>query len=186
MPIEDDDVDYQQRMSEVRKNKGIIIKTTYDDDGKPIRSEAVRDADHKDKQVEPPKSIRGKLKDVGGKFSKALKKKEMTEAEIDESIRITNKKATLQKAKRRLADERRETIRSNINTFGQFVRTDLPKGKKNGGGGGSFGMNDWFGMQDSGKKPINNNFNYYDWTFGGMNRKPSKSGKDWAKDFYGI
>lgn len=168
----------------VRKPTGVTIKTEYDDDGKPVRVSRLEDSPKEaPRSVESPKGVGSRLRGVGSKLSKALAKKEMSEAEIDAAIRITNKKASLQRAKRRLSDERRETVRSNINTFGQFVRDELPKGKKNNGSGDS--GYDFFGM---GGRPSGRGggFDFNEWMQGGSRKKALKSGNDILKDYYGM
>lgn len=187
MPIDEDDADYKERMAEARKHKGLIIKTSYDDKGKPISSE-VLNSGRKD-----GRSITNKIKAIGSRLAVATKGRQLTEEELDRQIRITEKKAQLAKAKRNLADHRREHIRSTIQTFGQFMATDLPgygKGSKRGGGSSSY--NDSFftanGMDKDGG--INPNFDYADWTFGRSNsagkKKAKRTGNDILKDYYGM
>lgn len=172
-----------RRIAEARKNKGVTIKTEYDGEGKAVRSSRA-DAPPSDSNVSS-RSMRDRLKGVGAKMSKALAKKEMTEAEIDAAIRITNKKATLAKARGKLHAARSERVNAALGSFGSFMGgpTNPTRGKKNNGGGGS--GYDYFGMQDAGKSSINNNFSFYDWTYGGP-RKQVKSGNDILKDYYGM
>lgn len=163
--------EYQERMAEARKKPGIVIRSTYDEEGKLVRSEEFK----AEKAVPAPK---GRL----SRIRERLTPKKLTEEELEKKLRIERKRTELLNLKKKQAEARRERTRAAFQTFDQFMAKDLPgttKGKKQPSGGG---LSEFYGMKSMGPG-IKQDFDYASFMMG-TGRKSAKS--DFLKDFYGL